>query len=221
MSGLAATLLWQMRGSLPLPAGLSRADAERWLLDYGPLVAAFALLRGVALLAAGYAALLGVIGVVAVLAKSSLLAELAVRLTLPSLRPLVAPVAAFTLTVGSALPAGASGGPESAPRPPVMQVSRDAPSGAGGAPVMHLAPPVAAAPPVPPPAAASYTVGAGDSFWSIAAETVQRATGHAPTDAQVVPYWRVLIEANRDRLLVPGDPDLIYPGQTFTVPPVS
>jgi nucleoid-associated protein YgaU len=220
VSGFAATLLWQMSASLPLPEGFSRSEAEQWLLDHGPLLASFALLRGVALVAAVYAAFLGVIGMVAVLAQSAVLAELAVRLTVPSLRPLVAPIAACTLTLGSALPAGAAAAGESPPRPPVMQVSHDAPSGSRGAPVMQLVP-GAVAPPVPPTTVASYTVTAGDSFWSIAVATLQQATEHAPTDAQVVPYWRALIEANRDRLVVPGDPDLIYPGQTFTVPPVN
>ena len=86
---------------------------------------------------------------------------------------------------------------------------------------MQLLPPV---PEPSPPLLApetSYTVMAGDSFWSIAAQRVRSATGLAPSDAEVARYWRVLIEANRDHLVVPGEPDLIHPGQVFTLPPVS
>ena len=68
----------------------------------------------------------------------------------------------------------------------------------------------AAAPP-------SWTVQAGDSFWSIAAETLAEA-GEAPTDRRVIGYWRRLVEANRGRLLDPGNPDLLVPGQELVLP---
>jgi nucleoid-associated protein YgaU len=218
---LAAALLWQMRGALPLPGGFSLPDTERWLLDQGPLVAAFALLRGVALLAAVYTTVIGAIGLLAVVARSSTLATITVRLTLPSLRPLIAPVAALTLTIGGALPAGAAAFADRPPPDPAMRVSREVPPDAREAPVMQLLP---AAPEPSPPLVAleeSYTVSAGDSFWSIAAQRVRIATGLAPSDAEVARYWRVLIEANRDHLVVPGEPDLIHPGQIFTLPPLS
>jgi len=225
-SVLVAALLWQMRGSLPLPDGFSPAQTERWLLDHGPLVAAFALLRGLALLAAVYAAVIGASGLLAVVVRSSTLATLTLRLTLPSLRPLVAPLAAFTFTIGGALPAGAAASADPAPRPPEMQVSRDVPRDDGRAPVIQLVPttplPAAPVPSAPLPAPdTSYTVTPGDSFWSIAAQHVRSTTGIAPSDAEIARYWRVLIEANRHHLMVPGVPDLIYPGQVFTLPPVS
>jgi LysM domain len=68
----------------------------------------------------------------------------------------------------------------------------------------------AAAPP-------SWTVEAGDSFWSIAAETLAQA-GEAPNDRRVIGYWRRLVAANRDRLLDPGNADLLVPGQELVLP---
>lgn len=65
----------------------------------------------------------------------------------------------------------------------------------------------------------TYVVQHGDHLWGIAEEALAKAWGHPPTDAQVVPYWQHLIEANRATLVDPGNPDLILPGQTFTVPP--
>ena len=53
-------------------------------------------------------------------------------------------------------------------------------------------------------AARSYTVVAGDSLSKIA----KRFYGQASD-------WRRIYEANRDSI---KDPDLIYPGQTFTIP---
>jgi nucleoid-associated protein YgaU len=65
----------------------------------------------------------------------------------------------------------------------------------------------------------TWDVRKGDHFWGIAEATLADAWGRQPTDAEIVPFWRELVEANTDRLLPPGDPDLIYPGQQFTVPP--
>ena len=83
--------------------------------------------------------------------------------------------------------------------------------------------PPAAPPTNPAPAAtattdATWTVARGDSFWSIAAETLADAWGRPPTDAEIEPYWRAVIAANRDRL-VSGNADLIYAGQVFNLPP--
>jgi nucleoid-associated protein YgaU len=56
----------------------------------------------------------------------------------------------------------------------------------------------------PAPAGQRYTVVKGDSLSKIA----KRVYG----DAQ---QWRKIYEANRDQI---KNPDLIYPGQTFTIP---
>ena len=58
----------------------------------------------------------------------------------------------------------------------------------------------------------------GDCFWTIADDLLHRAWGRAPTDAEIVPYWLRLIEANRAELADPGNADLIFPGQVFAVP---
>ena len=101
--------------------------------------------------------------------------------------------------------------------PPTAVMARLPPEGA---------PPSAPrAPPVPATADAahanpfrsSWTVEAGDSFWSIAAETVAPAGGQ-PNDRQVRAYWRRLVEANRSRLIDAGNPDLLVPGQQLVLP---
>jgi nucleoid-associated protein YgaU len=57
----------------------------------------------------------------------------------------------------------------------------------------------------PPPANQTYTVKAGDSLSKIAK--------HLYGDAK---QWRKIFEANKDKI---KNPDLIYPGQIFTIPP--
>jgi hypothetical protein len=90
------------------------------------------------------------------------------------------------------------------------------------APPARRAPPAPAAPVAADPAhrtapPSAWTVEAGDSFWSIAAEAVAPA-GTEPNDRQVMAYWRRLVEANRGRLIDPGNPDLLVPGQELVLP---
>jgi hypothetical protein len=60
----------------------------------------------------------------------------------------------------------------------------------------------------------------GDSFWSIAEETLADASpGRRPDEAAVTRYWQLLVSANRDRLADPANPDLLLPGQALLVPP--
>lgn len=63
---------------------------------------------------------------------------------------------------------------------------------------------------------ASVEVQDGDSFWTIA-EDLAGAPGGA-TVAQVTQVWAELIDANADRLVDPGNPDLLHVGQTLVVP---
>ncbi|MDR0721782.1 MAG: LysM peptidoglycan-binding domain-containing protein [Treponema sp.] len=57
------------------------------------------------------------------------------------------------------------------------------------------------------PAVQEYTVKAGDSYWSIA----DRFYG----DVQL---WRIVYEANKDRMINPDNPHLIFPGMALTIP---
>ncbi len=51
----------------------------------------------------------------------------------------------------------------------------------------------------------------GDHFWKISAHRL------ADTNAPVGPYWRRVVEHNRDSIRS-GDPDLIYPGEVVELP---
>lgn len=70
----------------------------------------------------------------------------------------------------------------------------------------------------PTPATAEYRVQPGDHLWGIAATHLSSAGSDTVTDADVVPYWQQVIEHNRDRLVDPGNPDLIVPGQVLVLP---
>ena len=68
-----------------------------------------------------------------------------------------------------------------------------------------------------------YQVASGDNLWAIArahlAEARSGGSGE-PTNREVADYWMRVVEANRDGLRS-GDPDMIYPGEEITLPPVD
>jgi hypothetical protein len=66
--------------------------------------------------------------------------------------------------------------------------------------------------------ARTWTVAPGEHLWSIAERALGASLGRAPTEAEVVPYWRALIDANRPSLADPDNPDLIFSGQVLTLP---
>jgi nucleoid-associated protein YgaU len=134
------------------------------------------------------------------------------------------------------VPAAAPGGSASTTRPPpVAAVSGPAPTPTGAAPG-GSAPPRPAAPrpdgalaPRPPalPAAPRlptadtgvWRVEPGDSLWSIAEDVVHAGRPDAP-ERSVARYWQQVVAANRARLVDPGNPDLLVPGQTLDLPPI-
>jgi hypothetical protein len=67
---------------------------------------------------------------------------------------------------------------------------------------------------------AEHTVTSGEHLWAIAAATLADELGRAPSEGEVVPYWQQLIATNRDVLADPANPDLLFPGQLLTLPPV-
>jgi nucleoid-associated protein YgaU len=102
--------------------------------------------------------------------------------------------------------------------PPTLVHVASSPPGPAPAPAPTAAPGPAPAPSTasPPSATSSWRVERGQHLWGIAEATVHARGGGA---AQVPGYWRTLVEANRDRLVVRDRPDLIFPGQDLVLPP--
>ena len=71
--------------------------------------------------------------------------------------------------------------------------------------------------PSPTPPGNEWVVRPGDHLWGIAEEVLSEQAGAVVADRQVRDYWLRLIEANRDRLVDPEDPDLIVPGQRLSL----
>lgn len=72
--------------------------------------------------------------------------------------------------------------------------------------------------PAAPATSQTHTVRPGESFWSIAEDLAERRAGSDPADLDdVVVTWQRLVDANADRLIDPGNPDLLHVGQVIAL----
>jgi len=99
------------------------------------------------------------------------------------------------------------------PVPPIVRLADSTvePSNADQSQPVPVATPTHAA-----PAPSTHVVVRGDSLWRIAAATLLQRTGHQPTKAEIAGFWPDIYQANRS--VIGDDPDLILPGQLFTIP---
>lgn len=108
-------------------------------------------------------------------------------------------------------PGPAAEPPTAVPEPPAPEPSAPAPAAPG--------PPAPASPPAAPGSGGrQVTVRPGDSFWSVAERLTSARLGRPAGDAEVLEPWLALLAANRDRLIDPEDPDLLFPGQVLRLP---
>jgi len=66
----------------------------------------------------------------------------------------------------------------------------------------------------------SWIIEPGEHLWLVAEQTVIAAHGVDADLALVADYHQLLIAANRSRLPVPADPDLVFPGMEVLLPAV-
>lgn len=157
--------------------------------------------------------------------------------TLPAVRRVVDRAAALTLTAaaiaGPSAPAFAEEPPaivfdledgvptpritsdeETIIEPPGVNGPGYTPAAAGRRDVPSTTEPTAAVDPASP---STYEVVTGDNLWCIAQAHVELISGEDVPTSEIAAYWRIVIEANRTRL-ISGDPDLIYPGEEIMLP---
>ncbi|MGI9032394.1 MAG: LysM peptidoglycan-binding domain-containing protein [Acidimicrobiales bacterium] len=203
---------------LPAPALTDPASWPGWAGGRDPLVAAFSVLRLLAIGATSYCVLIGSAGVVLRLFQAGRATAVLDRLTVPPLRRLVVATVTVSLSagfLGTATASAAEGTSTSTTvvagqPPPTITMHRLVPNDS-------VAPNPTVAP-TAPKMARTWAVQPGQCFWSIAEAVLHQAWGREPTSAQVVPYWHRLIEANRPVLADSANPDLVFSGQVFTLP---
>lgn len=160
--------------------------------------------------------------------------------TLPTVRRIVDRAFAAALTASMAFSPVSQAAAEEEPIPIVFEVhdgvpiphlllgpGDTAPAVEQPSPLLRPSPPTPVATPGPNPqssvtvtTASTYTVLAGDNLWAISDQHLQSILPTTPTTAEVMTYWRRMVETNRASLRS-GDPNLIFPGEIVTIPPAS
>lgn len=238
--GLGA-VLWAMHrlghGALSTPPLTDRSALQRWTTDRDPVTIGFALLRLVALATAWYLVAVTVLGALARASRLPRLVALSDLATLPPVRRLLGGVFGLGLTAAAGTIVGVplSVGP-SAPRSradgmavvmertddrvvvmtaePQADDDHDDDDDQGTASMWVLGPDAPASDPT------AWTVAPGDSLWSLAEAQLTASLDRPVSDAEVERYWRRVLDENRSRLADPANPDLIFAGQVFAIPPV-
>lgn len=208
-------------GALAAPPTGSWATAVAWYEQVGAERAAVVVLRLLAMVGVAWLLVGATLQLVASVSLRQEVQRVADALSPAMLRRVAHGVASLSVTAGLGVPSVAAMPADDPPGTAVMQVLEEA-----AEPTTTIPPtPPATAPaaiPVPAPARAAVeeevVVEAGDSFWSLAADVIAEARGAVPGDREVVEYWQRLIAANRARLVDPANPDLLFPGQTLTLP---
>ncbi|HVF14699.1 MAG TPA: hypothetical protein VM942_08875 [Acidimicrobiales bacterium] len=217
-------------GALSPPPLGSPGRWQEWFEQREPVSAAFAIVRMAAVGACWYLVVTSVVGTVLRLLRADVLVTFTDAFTVAPIRRLLA--GSLTLTLAGIGPTATLAAAQPAPSTTsttsvaTSTSTSTPPSSTSDTIVMRRLPPPVAEPDQPAPSPSTtpttgrWTVRPGDCFWTIAEDLLRRAWGRSPSDAEIVPYWQRLIEANRSELAHPADPDLIFPDQVFTVPPV-
>ena len=197
-----------------------------WYEVRGASQAAVAVLRLVAAAGCAWIAAAAALQVLARVRPLRSIQRLADRVSPAVLRRVAGAAMAVGTSAASTLPAGA--GPEGGPPGTATMVVIESPSTVPPAsPAVPAVVPPAVPPAFPPvqptrpveaPVAEEVRVELGDSFWSLAEEVLAETSGPAASEEEVARYWRRLVAANLDRLVDPGNADLLLPGQVLVVP---
>jgi hypothetical protein len=185
-----------------------------------PVVQAFWVVRQAAIVVGIYLVVTMLLGALTRVCRLATLTAALDRITVRPVRQLVVVATALAIT-GTGVAGAATTTNE--PPPVLVHLPHDSPT-----PPVQPPPVLHRLDQTPPPAPASVptrqerstaTVTPGGNLWTVAESSLRSAWGRQPRASEVAPYWRTLIELNRGRLAHPDDPDLVYAGQTFTLPP--
>lgn len=212
-------------GDLANPPVGSLDDLTAWADAREPAAAAIALVRLVAEVAVWYLLAVSALHALSTVLRASGGHRAADAIATPAVRRLVRAGLGLGLaaasTVGGQEEAGAPGAVTMTPvaeAPLVTQTRVEDPHGT--ATMRPQVAPETGVGQMSPVAPTTWTVAPGESLWSIAEDLLADTWPRHPTDAEIDPFWRTLVERNRSRLIDPTDPDLIHPGQVFEVPPL-
>jgi hypothetical protein len=220
---IVTSLVWLHHlgvGDLASPP-MSIDGITTWLEHTDTMVAAFAILRVIALCFGWYLLVVISLGSASRYFALPRMTSLFDRLTLPFARGMLGGIALL----------GVMSTPPSPPHAPDAMVELPAEPNDDRV-TLHLVDEAPAPSPAPAPTPSPvvdtpptddhvWVVEPGESLWSIAASHLAEARGRSVSEQEIAPYWRQVVELNRARLVNPSDADLLFTGQTVELPAVG
>jgi hypothetical protein len=214
------------------PFAIPYRHVGEWLGNTAPADALAAVLRLVALVGCAWLLLTTTAYLAACVSRVPAAVRAAQWATLPAVRRVVEAGLAVSIAAGSVLAPSVA----RAATPPAAASPSPATAGTGVRDGHHgtleslpaeptsTTAPTTAPPPVAPTMAGPLTVVVepGDNLWEVAARhlaVVSGRTRSGVSDAEIAPYWVLVCDANTSSLRS-GDVNLIFPGETVTLPPV-
>ncbi len=220
------------RGMLALPT--NTADGwSQWLQTTNPAIIFFALGRVVAVVGALYLMITTTLTFIAHSVADPALDYVVQTVTIPSVQRTTQRALGLTVVGMLALPATTAAAATTTDDTPLLRnVTSTSGFTASTEPQRTTLPKTTSSVPTPTagpdevaPATTTdapkqWTVKPGENMWAAAERVLTKSWGRKPTNREVASYWQQLIETNRDALSRPADPNLVYPEQTFTLPPI-
>ncbi len=216
-AGALAMTVGTSRGASAFPPLGRLSDWPVWVVDQGPASALVALVRAGVALAALYVLVVGLLTLTARLFGSVRLATAVDRVTVGSLRSMLVGTTVLALLGSGPAASAATSSASTHSTTAMATVVPSTPTSPSAPPVAHLV----VEPTAPVTSERQRVLSAGDHLWSVAADEMTMALGRSPNESEVVRYWSTLVEANRERLADPANPDLVFAGQVIVVPPVT
>lgn len=207
--------------TLPFPTSVDTAEVARWARTVGVATVVFTGLRAVAVALFGWCALTWAVGVIARRARRPRMVAVVDRVSPRVVRHLAEAVAGLGIVVAGLSPAVGAGAAASGPTAAVAMVDLGPVMTDLGA-VETVVPPSPTTT-LPAPAmtteeassAPTWTIEPGDTLWHVAEVVVSESLGRPADTVEVARRLGELVTLNADRLAVPDDPALVFPGQVF------
>jgi hypothetical protein len=218
--------------TLPFPSHLDLTRVALWAHDAGPIVGAFTALRAVGGVLIVWLVVTTVAGVITRRMRLVTVTRVVDRVSLPIARRFARALAGAALVAASLTPVGPAGaqarpaavmhdlGPvptttaASTTPPPTRPMPVTPPSSV----TMRGLDPAASVPEADEPRPGSWLIRPGDTLWHVAEVVTRERSGPAAGPAETRAELERIVAANADRLAVPGNADLVFPGQVFLLP---
>ena len=222
---MAVALLVASGRTLPFPARLGPPELVHWVGQAGAVTATFTTLRALAVALLGWLVATWTVAVAARLFHRPSAVRIVDRWSPPPVRRLADLAVGVTVVVAGLAPATLAGAVtttiSTSQLVPVAMMMRDLGPVTPAPTANPMAPPsvpAASAASAPSSAATTWLIRPGDTLWHVADASLTDELGRPPSASEVADRLERIVRLNRDRLAVPGDTDLVFPGQEFVLP---